>query len=649
MKFLTHLTLIFSIAIQPVFSLAVMNDFDRQELSFQNLLAPHNSGFESGRAKYTASGGTFTAVTSGSNLLIGKGSATWDSNGASQTLTSQAVTVPNGRFGNNCEASILMLTPSGAATHLFQAWDGTNVLASSSVVSSTLPKQQTVNFPCPQSGTIAWRLISVASDEPLISIDESFLGLARNIGNQDLITQWTQFAPSYGNLGFTGTSVNLGYWRRNGTNLEVTQYFDPSTGSGSASALTSTIPTAPNCTPDSSQFGGGAASTSGIGEGFHYDDSGGTAGSAVVKVRYSNSTTVAFNNSASASFTTSVMSTTNDAFTASYSIPCVGWAASTAVMPDAQGWFAAGEISGANPSLGVASVTSYTEITSASLTLTPQSGSAPMGVMCSSTNAAATPSTGATTCSAGSESVGFNANFPRSGMYEICAEFAHQAEVDSGEGLRATFQVIQTPTNAQTLSQETGSKVTSGVTGMTIASGVSSTVNDPHTRCGFFNLSAGINGFRLMYEQIVGGTPNTSTLLADASTNEGQRAIRWSAKPVSQQQQAILANSVSTQVTNGLKVESFSFTCSGSSSITTQFGTWISTIGNISGGNCAVTFSGSPFSSAPQCQATWSSSGSNAIIYTFSETTSGFSVGALTDTGAAAASFTGKVMCVGPR
>lgn len=184
----------------PAVALAALTDFDRQDITPQNPLASFNSGFESGIAQVTGVGVSPVAVTSGSNLLTGKGSITWDSTAAAQTLTGKAIIVPNGLKGKNCELALdSVMTPSGTATHTFSAWDGSNTLASVPIVSSVNPVQASVNFPCPTSGTIAWRLTSVASNEPLIAIDDGYFGRARNVGS---VSQATE----YGSLSYSGTA-----------------------------------------------------------------------------------------------------------------------------------------------------------------------------------------------------------------------------------------------------------------------------------------------------------------------------------------------------------------------------------------------------------------------------------------------------------
>src|SRR5690242_18049091 len=100
--------LIFLVACSPAFAVTPV---DNAIIGAGNILL--NPGFESGSSQWTASGGSFAIATSGSNLLNGKASATWDSNGAAQTLTSGYVTIPNGLKGTNGEFACKIMTPSG--------------------------------------------------------------------------------------------------------------------------------------------------------------------------------------------------------------------------------------------------------------------------------------------------------------------------------------------------------------------------------------------------------------------------------------------------------------------------------------------------------------------------------------------------------
>lgn len=188
---------------------AQLNDNDRQELLQKNILA--NPGFESGKQRWTASAGTFTAVTSG--VGTGKGAVTWDSSATSQTLTSTAVSIPSGLYGKNGVVSCAIKTTSGSATHTIQAYDGTNIVASGTIGSSTSSFQRTsVNFVLPSSGSLSLRLVSVASNEPEITVDDCFLGLAEgfNVGevSQAVLVGTLKYAGT-ANCAWSGTSTTF--------------------------------------------------------------------------------------------------------------------------------------------------------------------------------------------------------------------------------------------------------------------------------------------------------------------------------------------------------------------------------------------------------------------------------------------------------
>lgn len=151
---------------------------------------------------WTASAGTFAAAAT-TNILVGAQAATWDSSASSQTLVYSAITVPYGYQGMNCEVSGIFKVPSGTATHTLSAYDGTNTLVSGTIVNSTTAARTTFYFPCPTSGTIQWKLTSVASNEPLIAIDEAYLGIARGIASSNYstsaptVTKYTSGSGTY--------------------------------------------------------------------------------------------------------------------------------------------------------------------------------------------------------------------------------------------------------------------------------------------------------------------------------------------------------------------------------------------------------------------------------------------------------------------
>ncbi|MHA2066260.1 MAG: hypothetical protein ACXABY_17960, partial [Candidatus Thorarchaeota archaeon] len=172
-----HLVKIITVLLFTVNSWALSSQ-DKAQLSHKNLM--DNGGFENGLGRWAASAGTFAAVTSGSNLLIGRNSATWDAAALNDTLSYNAITIPKGYYNTNALAECKLQTPSGTATHTLEVYDGSAVVAEVVVTSSTTPVIARVNFIMPSSGTITLRFEAQAN-EPLIAIDDCYIGDAANL------------------------------------------------------------------------------------------------------------------------------------------------------------------------------------------------------------------------------------------------------------------------------------------------------------------------------------------------------------------------------------------------------------------------------------------------------------------------------------
>lgn len=177
MKYLILLITLFSIT-----TTATLNEIDKTNIFSKNLM--RNGGFENGKALWTASAGTFAVTTT--NPMIGSMHATWDAAASADTLVNTALTIPTGMLGRAGVASCLITTASGTATHSLQAYDGTNILSSTAILSSTIPTRQSTNFVFPSSGgsTIQLRIYANAN-EPSIAIDDCYIGPAEgfNVSN----------------------------------------------------------------------------------------------------------------------------------------------------------------------------------------------------------------------------------------------------------------------------------------------------------------------------------------------------------------------------------------------------------------------------------------------------------------------------------
>ena len=197
------------------------------------------------------------------------------------------------------------------------------------------------------------------------------------------------------------------------------------------------------------------------------------------------------------------------------------------------GWFVEGTITGTNPNLYSVTHSAYLEITGASLTFTPKTTSAPVGIMCSGTNAATAPSTSTTTCAAGDESIGINFDIPEPGTFELCVSFAHGMQFDSTGRIQSAFQISNTGTADQVIGANGLNHTYSGGSAGTVASLVDVIQEYPHTLCSLFAAnSPGVRGYRLMYEQITSGAIDSNVLYTDNLATLGGRNIHWSVKPV---------------------------------------------------------------------------------------------------------------------
>jgi hypothetical protein len=308
-------------------------------------------------------------------------------------------------------------------------------------------------------------------------------------------------------------------------------------------------------------------------------------------------------------------------------------------------WKVDANISGANPSLGTAAVTSYTGITNGSLTLTNNSGTGNIAAQigCSSTN-----SPSGTTCSSGDESVSVAftplGTFPQDVL--ACASFGWQGVTAASGNVTPAFQVVETATNAQTVIQEGKGRVSTAVATANLQ------LEFPFRQCGVFTFtSPGQKMLRLMYEQFVSGTVTSSLVIADANASIGSRDIHWEVYPLSYNTPApILVGGVTSgNTTGGERVERVTVGVPSGCTVSSQSGSWIS---STSGGasSCTLTIATGTFSSTPTCVCT---TDPNTIasalcrLGTVSTTTVSYDI--YNSTSGAGASEPVHLMCMGPR
>lgn len=626
-----------------------------------NLLT--NGGFESGTTEWSASAGTFATTSTAANVGAGLLAGSWTPAASTNTLGTSQKTLVAGLYGRNCLGKILYKKTANVADHALRVIDGSsNVLASVALPQATTYTQAYVTFVCPTSGTAALQVVAGGTDA--IFVDEAHLGenfLVSNVSQASMFGGvnwpiaasciWVKSTNAFANFsadsdctfpsgsGLRGNAiapatkvpgirftsmppgeylfVATGRFYRTNVNFNTTARFSDGTNS-SAAQLFHVDGTNAMSTP---VLMGRIAYTT-------------AQGDTTIQIQ------VASDDNTNASAVDATLSPLDISV---YRFPTQ---VDQALKVDQVGWHVDANISGANPALGSSDITSYTEIVNSSLTMTQNSGSIGVQIPCSTTN----PSTGLT-CAAGSESVGVVYTQPVAGPVLACVNFAHAVDIPNGADVTAAFQIVETPNSAQTILSEGNSRMNSR---QNIGSGDQSMNNHTPIRvCGVFNFSsAGQKTLRLMYEQDVGGSPSANEIKADALSTVGQRDIHWEVYPIGQfVQQPIIVNSVSSNGSGPWRIESALLTCSGSSSIQSQTGTWISSIGNIGAGNCTVTFAAGAFSAAPFCVMTQrNQSNPDSIFSANSVTSSSFSMDCdLAASGTDCTSFDAYLMCMGAR
>lgn len=199
---------------------AALTNVERAEFRYPNALAEANPGFESGKAQWTCTSGTFSIDTAAVNQFVpgSKAYANWDAPlaGAGTQCFSKAVKVPK---AGNCEATLTVKNGTGLGTHLLVANDGTNDLLTRTIDTRVEALEQRLIFPCPTNGTARVGLRAVASNEPAIGFDQAFIGRSTGVVNAAFATPWVSFTPTTTGLGTLGGATVQ--WRRTADSMEI--------------------------------------------------------------------------------------------------------------------------------------------------------------------------------------------------------------------------------------------------------------------------------------------------------------------------------------------------------------------------------------------------------------------------------------------
>lgn len=633
---------------------------NHQFFEIKNLLK--NPGFEFAKADWAASGGTATITTTAANVAEGARAYSWDASATLQYVTSTARTLSAGYYGNNCLAKVLYKTAESTVPYVLEALDGSdNVLGSQTLNAASIFTRAEASFICPSSGSVKLRVrtSSTVGNPAVIYLDAAYIGLnylvssvsqanhyggatwsatasctwsttSNSFANFSADTDCT--SPSSTNLQGNATAPSTKVPGITFTSLPPGRYMIVATGDFSRANTSTTYRW---------RFHDGTTASNEL----WFNTGSATAVSSGQLVGWLNYTV------AQSNLTIQLQARNGDGSTAvtivadtvPYDIQVYRFPIATeqVVSVDQAGWKIDANISGANPSLGTSAVTSYAEITNGSLTLTQNAGSATAWIPCSTTN-----DSSGTTCSAGNESIGVSFTIPYAGDYLACVSGSWQGYVGDGAspGLVATtFQVVETPNAAQTISQQGKSRVEARVESVAPTT-LRQSASQPIRVCGNLTFtSAGRKTVRLMYEQEVTAVVNTVVLLADASGNNGQRDIHWEVYPVQRAwPMPIVVGGVSSNTTGQERVERAELNCDASSAITSQSGSWLSAIGNRSSAACSITIATGIFSATPVCTFTVKATTVQATSVNMTSATAGTVYGAGSD-------YDGYLICMGPK
>lgn len=629
-----------------------------------------NPSWELNTANWTASAGTYTRESGAANIVPpGTGSGSWDADASADTLTSNATTITSGDgiSGTNIAGSCTIKCATGTCTHSLQIYDGTNILSTATITSSTTGfARTTINAVAPTSGTISLRLYANAN-EPIAYVTDCFLGKAEGY-NISQISQATLIGSAYfaptASCVFTRTSTSLGaladtdcpgptveFNAGPGTiqttdanapivtvnNLPAGNYLVHFVG---ANYIGTSSQSAALAISDGTTQSGQAAANSGVNHSpfhitgvFNYGVSG-------------NRSFELFASSAANSFNIGVDDNNKRLY---FYIERLPSSSEIAYRADLTNWKVDANIHGANPSLGTSAVSSYTGIENSGLTLVNNAGrnNLTAQIPCSSTN-----SPSGTTCSSGNESVGVSFTIPQATDVLACASFAWNPSSNASGVVFTAFQVVETPNNAQTISQEGNSRVQGG---QNLNGGTSIAMGIPFRVCGNLSFaSAGQKTIRLMYEQAVAGTVTGSTIAGDRSASGGQPDIHWEVYPINQAMNfPALVGSVTSNSTGQERIERASTTtCSSTPCTVTQSGSWLTSISRASTGNYTLNIASGIFSSTPVCMITarYGGAGSYPFASVTTTTETATSVNFVTTDDAGTLRDSGlKVLCMGPK
>lgn len=575
----------------------------------QNLLT--NSTWDTDTSGWTASGGTYTRDTTTANLIEpGNGVGSWDSNSAGQTLISNTKTLASGDglYSQNGVFSCMFKCASGNCTHTIDVYDTTTSASlggPTTITSSTTGYvRTTVNFTFPSAtDTVEARISSVASNEPTLTIGNCFWGNAETF-NVSTVSQ----AQEYGTLTYAGVSSCS--WTNSDASggfveLGANSSCNAPTVTGNAAAPSTKIPAIHfNTLPPGKylvmiQMNAIPQNTTTANHTYMISD--GTTREGMLQITMTASTnTDPRANTLIGSFSYSTPQTNIEfrpvakSSTASDD-PTID--ASDATFTQFQikvYYFPTTPQTAYNASQLPASWSGYHDSTCSWARTNSSYGDPATDGSCALVERT-NRNFGTVTGSNNLPSITFTPN--RAGRYFVCA---------NSEATCATS------------TDHCATRLWDGTTvigeGEFRASAANAGASTPI--CGIYN-AASTSAVTLSLQ-----TKSTSGAMT-INALDGVAAVDWSVTSLDQAMPApALVNSVTSNASGVERSEWALAVCSTSASITSQSGSWISSIGNISSGCCTITIASGEFSATPVCVANFKNASSSSTVVSNSATSS---------------------------
>jgi hypothetical protein len=639
-----------------------------------------NPGFETGTTDgYSESGGGTLAVSS-TNPLFDTYSMTYDASANTDYVESDAVTIPDGLKGQNCGAFIYY--SGGDSTLTYAVYDGSgNSLASVALAAATASTRASLNFICPSSGSLKYR-ITASANAASIKVDQGHLGLADNLSE---VSQAQIFGTWYmtpnTNCDFQRTTASFG-------NYSADSDCNTPTVTGAATTTAGKIPgvqfnnVPPGKYKVTAQF---TAQKLGVVDAsiqfrltdgttttmpaLLYDGSDASNGhiwtvSGIYEYTtpQSSITWQVQANSGNASNTARIPNNTSDSLAISIIVEKFPSSTEIAYRADVQNWRIHATLGGGNQGLGTADVATYAAVQAGSLTLTQRTGSASVGIACAT---GTTSVVGGTTCAA-SEQTGIVFVPVRAGWHKICTGFSHYVDVGAGGDtgyVKASFKLVETEEASYT-TQGFGSGVNkSSDAHYQMAADDRVQTSRPHVLCDYFNFenNSDTRTIRLFYETDTAGTVNLNEIDASQSASYGEPEIWFTVEPVTGNvPMPVLVGGVNTPSTGAEQIVRISYGGATDNSNCTGVGACTIHRSNTSGatvtyagsGQYSIAFPAGTFSAVPTCTFSGSNIGTRTAFCgpsssVFAPTTTAFQFSCGDSAGSAATR--GEIICMGPK